>query len=393
AAAREVGLPAAEVTVAQGLLPGARWIAVWRQMRRWLGKHFPEVDRTLRPPVDPSVVAELEEMGFGPVAPAVVGCWLVFDGQDAAVDSLADELEMPLRSEDADWSHGLFGGYAAYDHEVSTILLPLKAALRLTLLLQDRIPALKTSHPTKLAFACSFNFSKILLVDVTDGSVFAWTRRPTPLIEPACPASDAESADGLLRWVEEYARRLYSDIYKPISLRSELAPVNRGICLFPMSGPDLSVCVTRGVEVAACCVYMPEHPQGWTYSITFRLVASPEERGFKTCQLQARHWEISEGDAEPEHVRGEGVIGFFPILTDGGWILNKESDPHQQYAGPHRLMQEAFRYQSCSGRRAGMRGTFGGSLTFVPGTIRSPTGSPFEVRMEPFGLFIPEFVF
>ena len=30
----------------------------------------------------------------------------------------------------------------------------------------------------------------------------------------------------------------------------------------------------RGVEVVASCIYMPEHPQGWTYAISLRLVSS-----------------------------------------------------------------------------------------------------------------------
>merc|ERR1712008_492574 len=95
-----------------------------------------------------------------------------------------------------------------------------------------------------------------------------------------------------------------------------------------MGGQQTSTCVTRGVEVTGRCLYMPEHHQGWTYSIAFRLVGNAEERGFETCQLAVRKWVITTGDGPPQVVRGEGVIGLFPILTDGGWMLNRESDPH-----------------------------------------------------------------
>lgn len=44
-------------------------------------------------------------------------------------------------------------------------------------------------------------------------------------------------------------------------------------------------------------IYMPEHSQGWAYSIRMRLLSPEEEgyklaseRGFETCQLTDRHW-------------------------------------------------------------------------------------------------------
>eukprot|EP00415_Alexandrium_ostenfeldii_P000033 UN0033 len=159
-------------------------------------------------------------------------------------------------------------------------------------------------------------------------------------------------------------------------------------------GPELSRCVTQGVEVTASAVYIPEHPQnGWTYSIALRLVGTAEERGYKTCQLSVRDWYIQEDGHDPEHVRGDGVIGFFPILADGGWMLNRESDPNMQYSRPHGLINSAFRYQSCSGRNRSMRGYFSGTLTFIPGTRRQPTGKPFEARLEKFRLRVPDYIY
>lgn len=146
--------------------------------------------------------------------------------------------------------------------------------------------------------------------------------------------------------------------------------------------------------MTGACIYMPEHPQGWTYSITFRLVGTAAERGFKTCQLDTRMWEIQDdGGQRPEHVQGEGVVGFFPILTDGGWIKNQESDPHSQYPGPDGIVEGVFRYQSCAGRRPSMSGQFGGKLVFVPGTRGKPEGAAFQARLMPFRLSIPEYIY
>lgn len=319
--------------------------------------------------------------------------WRVFDGQDTPVEQeLASRLGVEALREDDEWSHGVFGGYAVYDHEVSTMLLPLAAAVRLTVFLQERIWPLKSHSPKMLAFACSFNFSKIFLVDVCDGSVHAWTKKRSPLLEQAVAAGDGV-ADGLLRWMNEYARRLEAGHYAVASLRPEQAPGMRGISLFPAQPPELTSCVTKGVEVTASCIYMPEHIQGWTYSIAMRLVGTAEERGFNSCQVHKRHWEIQEEGSNAEHVRGEGLIGLYPILVDNGWLVNDESDPHHQYHQRDRTQPGWFRYQSCSGRSQNMRGIFGGEIIMVPGTIRRPDGKPFPVRLEPFRLVVPDFLY
>ena len=99
-----------------------------------------------------------------------------------------------------------------------------------------------------------------------------------------------------------------------------------------------------------------------------------------------------DGEASRE-VEGAGVIGFFPILTDGGWLLNQESDPHGQYDIPRGFVSGAFRYQSASGRFRTMRGSFAGQLEFYPGTKANPTGPPFMVDLAPFRLDVPEFKF
>jgi len=282
------------------------------------------------------------------------------------------------------------------------VLLPLASALALTRVLWQSVPLLRTEHPRKLAFACSFNFSKILLVDVYEGSVCAWTRRSEPLLQPAVPNGLAEAvgldaprrqqAEGLVQWFEEYIRRLEAGIYVVEPLRPERSPLTKGISLFPAVGGEVARAVVHGVEVVGTCVFMPEHPQGWAYSIALQLKGSPSERGFDSCQLHARHWVIKDEDREPEHVHGEGVIGLYPILVDGGWLLNRHSDPSGQYPGPRqRRVEGPFRYQSCAGRIA--RGSFGGEITFVPGTISKPTGPPFEVAIAPLELCVPDYLY
>merc|ERR1719321_1859359 len=96
---------------------------------------------------------------------------------------------------------------------------------------------------------------------------------------------------------------------------------------------------------------------------------------------------------QQQNVDGNGVIGLFPILCDEGWVLNRESDPHQQYGEPgEKIMPGAFTYHSCAGRTS-LRGKFGGHMTLFPGTRKKPTGPPFNVTLAPFTLCVPEFIY
>lgn len=275
------------------------------------------------------------------------------------------------------------------------VFLPLRSALALTIFIQRNCPPLVRQFPKYLAFACSFNYEKVLLVEVSTGEVAAWpvADRRQPPLERASPKSS--EPDGLLRWAEEYANRLDAGIYQARPLRPEQPSETMGICLVPAIGGEVTRCVTRGVEVTTSWVYMPEHMMGWTYSISLQLVEDKATRGFDTCQLVTRHWAISIEGQGTEHVQGEGVIGLFPTLCDGGWVLNRASDPHGIYGSRGRGVQHmegAFRYQSCLGREASQV-TFGGHITFVPGTRRKPTGPPFQVRVERFVLSVPDFVY
>jgi uncharacterized protein affecting Mg2+/Co2+ transport len=145
--------------------------------------------------------------------------------------------------------------------------------------------------------------------------------------------------------------------------------------------PDVSRAVTRGVEVIASGVYVPQcrNRFGFIYSIRIRLLTpeddgyvSPSDRGFQTCQLQSRHWHITDYDTgEIDRVDGEGVIGMYPILLEGGYIEDGEE------------CSGSFQYQSCSGA---MQGSFQGHMQFVPGSLNSSTGQSFNVDLQPFAL-------
>jgi uncharacterized protein affecting Mg2+/Co2+ transport len=296
------------------------------------------------------------------------------------------------------------------------------------------------------------------------------------------------SCDGMLRWLEALAVRVSDGTFVASPLDPSI-PETLGLCLFPQrcstSWPDKPLTtpsppppppgpavvgassasasaaegsplgnthrdelpehveeeqpvfftrtVTKGVEVCASVLFMPEQRQ-WTYSMRVRLLAPPPpsglekeegevpapphhqaegagskntaaaaavptgstvaERGFETCQLLSRHWAITSPRGQVQHVRGEGVVGQFPLLREGAYRADQQTSAE---FSPERLSKPnwedgAFVYQSCSGRSE-MGSTFGGELTFVPGSLLEPTGPPFQVVVAPFSLDIPRVLF
>jgi len=380
----------------------AAWVSAWQRVFRWTRREANReaaADFHLRGPLvygqesGPrwNGVSKKLECDDIQLPPEIAGMWQVCDGQDLDfIPQICQALSItPSENHVCPVTGGLFGGYAAYDHRVSTRLLSLNCALTLTRFLARQVPHIDPSR--HLIFAASCDLRKMCLLDLTTGRVKVGSPGHRNM-DFAAPDAQTNS---LLKWFEEYVSRLEADRYPILHLSPDIGEETNGICLCPCSGPETSCCVTRGVEVRAAATFMPEHNQGWTYSISLRLVGTSAERGFETCQLTTRTWHIQEEGQRPEQVHGEGVIGLFPILTDGGWILNRESDPHNQYESEtgHSVRSGWFRYQSCSGRNSQMKGQFSGFLTFQPGTRRKPAGEAFQARLEPFKLFVPDFIY
>jgi uncharacterized protein affecting Mg2+/Co2+ transport len=192
--------------------------------------------------------------------------------------------------------------------------------------------------------------------------------------------------DELLLWLEEYVRRLTKGEIgvgvmgfrpnhpKGITLFPRFVPgtVPRAVC----GTPVVSRTVTRGLEIIASAVFAPQMQDefGFVYSIRIRLLTPDDgneyvpasDRGFETCQLMRRHWEIVNYETEQTHtVDGEAVIGMKPTFGEGGYV-----DDGDNFEG-------TFQYQSCTGYMK--HGKFGGFLTFE---ARSGNESPLQFNAD-----------
>jgi ApaG protein len=123
----------------------------------------------------------------------------------------------------------------------------------------------------------------------------------------------------------------------------------------------LSDTTTRGVRVVVRSEYVPERssPADAQYFFAYRIRIS--NAGEDTVQLLSRHWVITDGAGQVEHVRGPGVVGEQPVLEPG----------------------ESFEYTSFCPLTTPI-GSMHGSYQMV-----TAGGSTFDAEIAPFSLAVP----
>ena len=265
-----------------------------------------------------------------------------------------------------------------------------------------------------------------------------------PVVSPRRTACYNTSNTGgvLFCWLHEYLHRLESGVYQvqPLVLTSPEKPLaknaTRMISLFPvletstkaspapsngmnpsLSDTCVSTTITNGVEIVASPIFVSERSNGYeklfySYSIRMRLLNTHNSRprGYQQCQLTTRHWRVHDS-FNSEEVEGDGVIGYFPVLsTKYSQDVSKDEWP--------------FVYQSCTNAE-NVPTYMGGHFNFqwldfnpmegdnVPEGSRSPTRSPprprnaattttssippemmeFSAKIDDFSLIVPDFIY
>ncbi|CAD7964261.1 unnamed protein product [Amoebophrya sp. A25] len=265
---------------------------------------------------------------------------------------------------------GIFGGYQVYDrftsgwqglrgpsgHKVPAVVLRLQRFPRAVNLRTERPHAAMGMLPLWAWGACLGPQGRLLrepqvLIHQETLEVFEDARTVEDLVPIPSEEEDlaevrlqyaAPAGKTFLEYLNEYARRLETGVYgyKPL-YPSKFGPDIRGICLFPQAGPGFGSQVTNFVRMDGSAVPLPQG-EGFAYSLRFSLTGTAEERGFDSCQLRTRRIDIQVAEDEDEsgegfhslHGRptvGPAVIGFHPLLVDGGHILNSSSDQHGQW--------------------------------------------------------------
>jgi ApaG protein len=120
----------------------------------------------------------------------------------------------------------------------------------------------------------------------------------------------------------------------------------------------------HGIRVRVDASWLPEHSAPadgrWAFSYTVTITNDGDE----PATLLARHWIITDGNGDVEHVRGPGVVGYQPALRSG----------------------QSFTYTSGAILKTAM-GMMQGEYLMV-----RPDGTRFEAEIPPFALLTPDAV-
>jgi len=281
-------------------------------------------------------------------------------------------------------SVGFFGGYMVYEHAQCTRLCSTRDAV------VTRPPG------GRIVIGCNFLTRSYRVFTVNLGTHELNTMNGSGHESPAYLGGSGKLDTGL-SWMEEFVNRLSKREVAP--QRGVLGSDHQYDCLslFPAQGSSsASRRVTKGIEVVASSVAAFEI-NAVVYSVRIRLLTqgedgylTPEERGFDTCQLKSRHWRLTNTiQDEVDEVNGDGVVGRFPLLFEGGYRDDNMQIERQMTAGKEE--RGTFIYQSCAGLQ---QGSFEGKIRFVPGSVLVPTGTCFYIDVGQFPLLMePTFIF
>lgn len=354
-----------------------RAVDCWKKIENWTRNEITEIYNSLAPGATEREL-DLAEQDLGHVlVPALRIIYRLHNGQQLEYDKMVDQrrfLGGAHRDAHRSLFHGLFGGYTFYDQAVNVRFFSLERMLRWTELCKAQ--GILPPEKKMVVFAASFNFHKIYVVDCETGMVSVSYSTHEPLCHAVPQTTD--NSDAMLCWLEYYSEQLASGVFAVKRFTADAD--SRGISLFPVSGPNCYVQVTRAIRCEASSVYVPElsHPNHhfFTYSIRFSLASLEEqnrtiERPVESVQLQSRHWNILNQEEERVNVvRGDGVIGQYPHLFAG---------------------RPPFEYQSCTSIEQDI-GFMDGHFTFVNGSLANPSGGHFNVDCPRFKLERPQYV-
>ncbi|KAJ3244833.1 F-box protein skip16 [Chytriomyces hyalinus] len=180
-------------------------------------------------------------------------------------------------------------------------------------------------------------------------------------------------------WLETFLASLEGGdrVMQQVAIRNAISerPI-RGPSVFLNSGPGTGSAVTRGIKVHVSTFFILSMARV-CYRITLEYI--PSECPFEKVQLRMRKWVFRSRNGRASRIKGEGVIGEFPILSASSATFS-----YCSYSDGGRVA-EAVEGDSDFDEDALHMGnpvvSLEGSFEFVPGTIRAPVAESFNARI------------
>lgn len=79
----------------------------------------------------------------------------------------------------------------------------------------------------------------------------------------------------------------------------------------------MSICISAGLKISARPFFLPEHSDSKQNRFIFGYEITITNQSLSAVQLLDRHWVVTDGHGQVEHVKGVGVIGQQPRLEAG----------------------------------------------------------------------------
>ena len=151
------------------------------------------------------------------------------------------------------------------------------------------------------------------------------------------------------------------------------SPVRRSaLSHFPtlsLCSPPTASATTAGLTVTIRAFRHIENPtMGYAYRVSVH--AEPGFSGSAT--LAVRNWVFEKEGGRRETVRGEGVVGMFPTISEGGYELDGGGK-----------VEGKFEYWSCTGDPKPLK--MGGWIEFYDGRKAMAPEITFQLDMPAFG--------
>ncbi|KAL5204812.1 hypothetical protein ABZP36_009683 [Zizania latifolia] len=339
----------------------------WDSFNSWLSEYFPEAQNTLAEGVSDLNIRKAEhDLGFE--LPMHTKVLYRFCNGQMYCEGLV--------------SHGVIGGYEFDFDTVNVHLLPLEKIVETAKLLPLENGASCTSK--FIVVAVSSDWQKSFLLDCLTGQLYVSTKsfKSDGGMMPCVPSimlpvhgNKDMPLDGLLLWLEEHLRRLQSGTIK--LQRYNYVNNARHISLYPEEPPSYSSAVTYGIKVRASAVFAPEvsalNEDPCKYIYYYCICLSLAE----ACIIDGKHYSSCQCQSLHLTIRTENNV-----LQDN-WTY----DVQLRRAGVVEIIYRSYIAESR------VPASIEGTINFVPLRYHIPQGRQFAVKIAPFILQVPEYIY
>ncbi|XP_072178952.1 F-box only protein 3-like [Diadema setosum] len=260
--------------------------AQWNRIEAALAERCPTTLSHLCGPVDKTLLQQACSMGESPLPPEVCCSFLIHNGQRVLLGQ-----------------GSLLGTLEVYDHFSMEVAVPLGFSLKNSMPMRGNL---------MLSWCPYMNYGQALCLRSKPGLERGCVYYLNDVGKPRRQEGYFIMAGSFIEWLEKLADRL-SDPELIVHRSKILRFYHEPTC----------VAVTRDVKVTVATAFVPRMSQVRADKMrtlfAYRISMTMDENApsASTCKLQSRYWKITDSVGECHEVKGEAVIGLYPVIKPG----------------------------------------------------------------------------